>query len=153
VTEREPPIFLHNMRPELIVDQDSARGAELARVFAQGPVYFGEPWGPSVDAPERLVATPTGHRCIECDELVADGDRGIVMLQVVAVAEPGADESDAIAKPVCMHRECFLFNVLGTPACHDGTCECHTQPFATSHRQTARNALAHWEAKREGRPL
>jgi hypothetical protein len=128
-------------------DPNPERSAEIAQMFAHGPRYFGRPWGPACDDPARMIDTPIGWPCMYCGELTAAGDDGIIMVEVIDVADPGAAESDVLARLVAQHRECFLHSVLGTPACRVGTCTCATEP-PERRRQHARETVAFWDAVR-----
>lgn len=138
-----------------LVDPNPERSARLARLFGEGPRYFGKPWGPAIDEPWRMIPTPVGNACCECGELIAVDDLGIVMSEIIQVADPDADESDVLARVVVQHRECFMFAILGSPACQHRACTCATDG-PELRRQRAREALVHWEAQRliafEGKP-
>lgn len=79
-----------------------------------GNPLFGEGWRDTPrgrDDTVRFVDPPVGEECYLCEEEIAEGDEGELMLAL----EPG------VLKCVAQHRECTLLMIFG----HDlGLCSC-----------------------------
>jgi len=91
-------------------------------------------FGPAWDAPSceyaDLVATPVGEPCLECEEPILDGDRGMVM--------PFVHDRNGVAVGTWapMHLECYL---RGTMSHLYEQCRCYVP--GRSLREEARATL------------
>jgi hypothetical protein len=90
-------------------------------------------FGPAWDAPSceyaDLVATPVGEPCLECEEPILDGDRGMVMPFVGAWSP--------------MHLECYM---RGTMSHSFKQCRCYVP--RRSLREEAKATLEALNAER-----
>lgn len=75
-------------------------------------VFGPKTWGPD----QKLTATPVGRACFSCEELVAEGDSGVMMPLV---------QPDGKAVMAAQHRECFLRRIVGSVGHQQGTCSCY----------------------------
>ena len=100
--------------------------------------YFGEPWDSTFAANSEQVPTPVGETCLECREVIVDGDQGVIVPCVLFPLD-GSGRSTTSAPA---HRECLLLSVIGHVA---GTCFCH-EGLGT-HRERGRATVA-WQTRR-----
>lgn len=103
--------------------------------------YFGDPWGPAHDEPDRIVPAPIGRPCLHCGELIEAGDQGIIAGHVKY-----DDQGQATGSYEPQHRECVLRSVFGSVAhiqrkcsCYVAGSECGDDP-TISRREAARQA-------------
>lgn len=88
--------------------------------------WFGEPW-PLTNEPasvcedwEYRIDPPAGKRCVNCSNVIEDGDRGIVMAAspemsgrfVLSVLDPDTHERRS-TYVVATHLRCFLRSIIG----------------------------------------
>ncbi|HET9144086.1 hypothetical protein [Actinophytocola sp.] len=101
--------------------------------------FFGEPWGAPFIADAEQVAAPVGKPCLECGELVAEGDQGLLVPHARA-----GDDGRPLSTDAPVHRECLVLGVFGHVA---GTCFCH-QGLGTM-RERGRATVAWLEVNRQ----
>jgi hypothetical protein len=89
--------------------------------------FFGKPWvSPFCETTEH-VETPVGAVCIHCDELIEEGDTGVIY-----------------ANGPVAHRDCFLRGVFGSRAHIEKRCSCfvdgatETDPPDLTKREAAK---------------
>jgi hypothetical protein len=105
--------------------------------------FFGpRPWGPALDEPETMVATPVGAECNWCGEAIAEGESGVIMPFVRMNLE---------ATTLALHRECHLRQIFGSVGHQQGTCSCfggeREDPAEMTRRQAASAAVALFYAR------
>lgn len=99
--------------------------------------YFGPRWdAPQLDDAE-LIATPVGERCLDCDELIVEGDQGFMRMAIVS----GPQVGKLVGSYVAVHRECEL---AGTVSHLARACRCFEPELGI--RESGRRTLAWIEA-------
>lgn len=99
-------------------------------------------FGPGFVPPEiERVPTPVGAPCLYCEELIAEGDDGVVM--------PFTDMAGT--KEVAEHHECFCRSIFGSVGHQLGTCSCfggsNEDPPEMTKRQAAKAATELFKKK------
>lgn len=103
-------------------DNGGAVGEIHHAAQATTTVYFGPRWdAPGIDY-ARPIPTPVGEPCLNCEEPIVEGDRG-VRRAVIRLGDKGQRVEYAIRH---VHMECDLRMALGSPAHLLGLCCCHS---------------------------
>jgi hypothetical protein len=79
-------------------------------------LFFGRRWDAPIVDDARQVATPVGERCMDCGEVVVEGDRGFIRAALCRDAD-----RKWVATPRPVHAECDLRGVQGHIL---GLCRC-----------------------------
>lgn len=91
--------------------------------------YFGQPWN---ELNWDRVKTPVGKSCSWCEEVVVEGDRGVIL--------PSIPEGKTL-----YHLECFLRQITGSVGHQRKTCSCfggrEEDPKGMTLREAARAAV------------
>lgn len=80
--------------------------------------FFGERWDAPAFDDATEIPTPVGERCLDCDELIAEGDSGTMTPAIIKTEDGYGSEIRA------QHIECHLRHFLGSPAHIMGQCSC-----------------------------
>jgi hypothetical protein len=111
-------------------------------------VYFGEPWNGHPFSTEQVhlqrAETPVGQLCLDCQEPVAAGDRGLLHAVLRGGWLPG-DPDGPRAEIEPLHIECQLRSLFS----HDLR-QCHHHYPDRSTREEALGTLAALNAERVG---
>jgi hypothetical protein len=111
-------------------------------------LYFGVPWDAPLLDDARQVPTPVGELCLDCDELIEDGDRGLLM--AADVTDPSVPWGYAwVTRAV--HLECHLRSTMSHVV---QQCRCFVP--GRSLRDEARATLVavnEWRAETQLGPL
>lgn len=117
-------------------------------------------FGKMYDAPMYFstaeTSTPVGIPCVHCDEVIVEGDDGVVLPGggISPVCDPFHDgrvfNEDGV--PMCaFHRSCFLRGTIGSVAHVQRRCSCYVpgadegDPPEMTRRQAAEAAVVAWQ--------
>lgn len=101
-------------------------------------------FGPAHANPDAFMTCPIpiGQKCLHCEEVFIDGDRGFVL---------GYAGPEGVDGEVGYHRECFLRSIFGSVGHQLGTCSCEgghdEDPPGMTKREAARAAVSLFEKK------
>lgn len=70
---------------------------------------------------EDRVEAPVGEECMECEEPIADGESGVLVMVGIWVEDVGMVES----YPAPVHKECMLRMTVGSLAHLNQECTCY----------------------------
>lgn len=83
-------------------------------------LWFGESWhAPVCSDPAEQVPTPVGARCLQCEVVIREGERGVVLSRV------SGNPLNPTVRPAPLHIVCLVQGFQRTP-----------DAFAPSRRRT-----------------